>query len=50
MSKLELQQRALEGSGVTIEESQVALQLEPSLYLRLGQEEGWKQLSTLAPK
>jgi hypothetical protein len=47
MSKFELQQRALEGSGVSFEESQVAVQLEPSLYERLGKEKGWKQLSTL---
>jgi hypothetical protein len=47
MSKFELQQRALDGSGVSLEESQVAVQLEPSLYERLGKEKGWKQLSTL---
>jgi truncated hemoglobin YjbI len=46
MSKLALQKRAEESSGVSYQESAVALQLEPSLYDRIGSE-GFYQLSTL---
>jgi len=45
MSKFELQKKAFESSGVCVEESEQALQLQPSLFQRLG-EDGCKELST----
>ena len=45
MSKFELQRQAFEASGVSVEESQQAVELQPSLYERIG-EEGMKHLST----
>jgi truncated hemoglobin YjbI len=46
MSKYDIQHEALLASGVTVEESEVAVKLEPSLYHRLG-EDGFMELSTL---
>lgn len=46
MSKFELQRKTLEHSGVSVEESNGALELEPSLFQRIG-EQGFEQLSTL---
>jgi hypothetical protein len=46
MSKFELQEQALQSSGVSVEESEEATKLQPSLFERLG-EDGFKQLSTL---
>jgi hypothetical protein len=46
MSKFELQDKALEASGVSVEESEEAAKLQPSLFERLG-EDGFEQLSTL---
>jgi truncated hemoglobin YjbI len=46
MSKFDLQDEALKLSGVSIEESQVALKLTPSIYGRLG-EKGILELTTL---
>jgi truncated hemoglobin YjbI len=46
MSKFEIQREALRLSGVSVEESELAVNLEPSLYERLG-EDGFVQLSTL---
>ena len=46
MSKFELQKQAFEASGVNFEESQEAVQLQPSLFDRFG-EDGFKELSTL---
>ena len=47
MSKLELQERALLHSGVSYAESLRASQLTPSVYERLGQDEGIELLSKL---
>jgi len=47
MSKQELQKKAYDHSGVTYEQSQKALNLQPSIYERIGKEEGFRQLSTL---
>ena len=47
MSKLDLQKAACENSGISYEQSLKALHLKPSLYERLGKEDGIKQLSTL---
>jgi hypothetical protein len=46
MSKYELQEQALHASGVSVEKSQEAIELSPSLYARLGTA-GFKELSTL---
>ena len=46
MSKFELQDQALQASGVSVEESQEATNLQPSLFERLG-EDGFEELSTL---
>jgi len=46
MSKRELQDQALENSGVSYEESLLASQLTPTVYERL-QEDGFKELSQL---
>mmetsp|Transcript_16151 Transcript_16151/g.28211 ORF Transcript_16151/g.28211 Transcript_16151/m.28211 type:complete len:177 (+) Transcript_16151:36-566(+) len=46
MSKYELQDAAKRSSGVSYEESENALRLEPSLFQRIG-EEGFLELSTL---
>jgi len=47
MSKYELQNETHKTSGVTFEESEQALQLQPCLYERLGKEAGIEELSTL---
>mmetsp|Transcript_24012 Transcript_24012/g.66542 ORF Transcript_24012/g.66542 Transcript_24012/m.66542 type:complete len:201 (+) Transcript_24012:69-671(+) len=47
MSKLELQRRALDASGVSYEESLKAARLVPTLYERLGRESGMQELSKL---
>lgn len=47
MSKQQLQREALEHSGVSYEESVQATKLEPSLYERIGREEGFLKLSQL---
>lgn len=47
MSKFELQERALNASGVSYEDSLRATLLVPSLYERLGTETGMEELSTL---
>ena len=47
MSKFELQDKALQRSGVSHEESLQAIQLSPSIYERLGKEEGLEHLSKL---
>ena len=46
MSKFELQAEALRASGVSVEESQEATNLSPTIYDRLGTE-GFEELSTL---
>lgn len=46
MSKYDLQERTFASSGVTFHESEEALQLEPSLYERIGIK-GFEELSTL---
>ena len=46
MSKLELQEKTLAASGTSFRESQEVMELEPSLYRRLG-EKGFLELSTL---
>lgn len=46
MSKLELQKQAMEWSGVSVEESELAVNLEPSIYERIGDDGIWL-LSTL---
>lgn len=46
MSKHELRRLVLENSGVSYEESQSAITIEPSLFERLGTE-GFRQLSSL---
>ena len=46
MSKYELQEQALQASGVSVEESQKAVDLSPSIYERIGTE-GFEELSTL---
>jgi len=47
MSKQELQQTAFENSNVRYEESIEAVKLEPSIYERIGKEEGFSKLSRL---
>eukprot|EP00521_Asterionellopsis_glacialis_P016280 CAMPEP_0195299688 /NCGR_PEP_ID=MMETSP0707-20130614/26001_1 /TAXON_ID=33640 /ORGANISM="Asterionellopsis glacialis, Strain CCMP134" /LENGTH=177 /DNA_ID=CAMNT_0040362151 /DNA_START=33 /DNA_END=566 /DNA_ORIENTATION=- len=47
MSKQELQAAALEHGGVSYEESLVAAKLEPSIYERIGKEDGFLKLSQL---
>lgn len=47
MSKLELQKRTYEISGISYEESQFVLKLEPSMYKRIGEMNGFELLSTL---
>lgn len=47
MSKQELQKAALEHSGVSYEESLQAAALQPSVYERIGKEEGFERLSQL---
>lgn len=47
MSKQGLQQRAYENSGVTYGQSLKAIDLKPSIYERIGKEEGVLLLSTL---
>lgn len=47
MSKPVLQKLAAAASGVTYEESLVATQLEPSVYERLGGDDGFRLLSSL---
>lgn len=47
MSKQLLQKRAAKASGVTYEESLEAAALEPSIYERIGREEGFRKLSEL---
>jgi hypothetical protein len=46
MSKYELQEQTLQASGVSFEESQAAISLQPSLYERIGTH-GFQQLSAL---
>lgn len=46
MSKQLLRKAALESSGVSYEESLLALELKPCIYERIGKEEGMMQLST----
>lgn len=46
MSKFELQDKASQASGVSVEESLEATSLQPSLFERLG-EDGFEGLSTL---
>jgi truncated hemoglobin YjbI len=47
MSKYELQRTAKERSGVSYEDSLEAVKLQPSLYQRIGREEGFERLSQL---
>lgn len=47
MSKKELQLSAKLNSGVSYEESIIASQLEPSVYERIGREDGFMKLSQL---
>lgn len=47
MSKQALQQEAYRNGGVTVEDSVEALQLSPSLYERIGREEGFELLSRM---
>ena len=47
MSKFELQQTAFECSGITYDESLESTFLEPSIYDRIGKEEGFRRLSEL---
>ena len=47
MSKQSLHNTAKQHSGISYEDSIKALTLNPSLYHRIGQEEGCKRLSTL---
>lgn len=47
MSKKALQLSALRNSGVSYEESVEATQLNPSIYDRIGKEEGFRKLSEL---
>jgi truncated hemoglobin YjbI len=47
MSKFELQDEALKESGVSVEESQEAFHLQPSMLERIGGEDGFLELSTL---
>lgn len=46
MSKFVLQAEALQASGISVEESQKAVNLSPTIYDRLGTE-GFEELSTL---
>jgi len=47
MSKQALRQSAELHSGISWKASQVAIELEPSIYERIGKEDGLKELSTL---
>jgi truncated hemoglobin YjbI len=47
MSKQELQGRAYQACGVTYDQSLQAIQLNPSIYERIGQIDGFKDLSRL---
>lgn len=47
MSKFELQETALEHSGVCYEESLQSSRLQPSIYDRIGKEDGFRKLSEL---
>ena len=47
MSKLELQDRALKAGGVSYQESLKALEMMPSMFVRMGHEEGCQELSRL---
>jgi len=47
MSKIELQSAAYKKSGVSYEESLKATMMSPSMYERIGKEDGFEQLSRL---
>lgn len=47
MSKFELRERAYQNSGVTYEQSLMAIDLVPSVYEQIGKEEGFQKLSQL---
>mmetsp|Transcript_11065 Transcript_11065/g.31807 ORF Transcript_11065/g.31807 Transcript_11065/m.31807 type:complete len:178 (-) Transcript_11065:162-695(-) len=47
MSKFVLQKQTLDACGISVEESQRALNLSPNLFHRLGGTDGWELLSTL---
>jgi truncated hemoglobin YjbI len=47
MSKFELQRKAKERSGVSYEESLEAINLVPSMYERIGREDGFERLSQI---